>query len=111
MIKQCLLIFTLAIPLFCSAQSDKIDEATVQIHGDSDGHFSNLETLNKNFEGVRVVTLGEQTHFDGATFDAKIQLVKYLHENLTLIFLLLKVVIMIVARRLNYWQEVILKAY
>lgn len=82
MIKQCLLIFTLAIPLFCSAQSDIIDEATVQIHGDSEGRFSNLETLNKNFEGVRVVTLGEQTHFDGATFDAKIQLVKYLHEKL-----------------------------
>lgn len=82
MIKQCLLIFTLAIPLFCSAQPDIIDEATVQIHGDSDGHFSNLETLNKNFEGVRVVTLGEQTHFDGATFDEKVQLVKYLHEKL-----------------------------
>jgi len=82
MINRYLLIFTLAIPLFCSAQFDEIDEATVQIHSDNDGRFSNLETLNKNFEGVRVVTLGEQTHFDGATFDAKIQLVKYLHEKL-----------------------------
>lgn len=82
MIKKFLLIFTLAIPLFCSAQFNKIDQATVQIHGDNDGQFSNLETLNANFEDVRVVTLGEQTHFDGATFDAKIQLVKYLHEKL-----------------------------
>lgn len=82
MIKKSLLIFTLAIPLFCNAQYDKIDKATVQIHANEDGRFLNLETLNKNFEGVRVVTLGEQTHFDGATFDAKIQFIKYLHEEL-----------------------------
>ena len=82
MINRYLLIVTLAIPLLCGAQPNRIDEATVQIHGDKDGRFSNLETLNENFEGVRVVTLGEQTHFDGATFDAKIQLVKYLHEKL-----------------------------
>lgn len=82
MINRYLLIVTLAISLLCSAQSKRIDEATVQIHSDNGGRFSNLENLNENFEGVRVVTLGEQTHFDGATFDAKIQLVKYLHEKL-----------------------------
>jgi len=82
MIKRFLLILAFAIPLFCDAQPNKIDEATVHIHSDNDGRFSNLATLNENFEGVRVVTLGEQTHFDGATFDAKIQLVKYLHEKL-----------------------------
>ena len=82
MIKMYLMIIAFAIPLFCSAQARLTDEATVQIHGDNNGRFSNLETLNENFEGVRVVTLGEQTHFDGATFDAKIQLVKYLHEKL-----------------------------
>jgi len=82
MIKRFLLLFTLAIPLLCDAQSNKIDEGTIQIHSDNDGRFSNLATLNENFKGVRVVTLGEQTHFDGATFDAKIQLVKYLHEKL-----------------------------
>lgn len=70
------------MPVFCVAQSSNVDKATVQILADNKGRFSNLETLNENFEGVRVVTLGEQTHYDGATFDAKIQLVKYLHEKL-----------------------------
>lgn len=82
MIRDTLLLLTLAIPLFCNAQFNKIDKTTVQINADKNGRFANLKTLNKEFDSVRVVTLGEQTHFDGATFDAKIQLVKYLHEEL-----------------------------
>lgn len=31
---------------------------------------------------TQIIALGEQTHFDGATFDAKVQLIKYLHEQL-----------------------------
>jgi erythromycin esterase len=82
MIKTYLTLLIIALPILSTAQDNRIEAATVQIHVDKDGRFSNLSMLNSNFEGVRVVTLGEQTHYDGATFDAKIQLVKYLHEEL-----------------------------
>ncbi|TVT41547.1 hypothetical protein FNT36_08905 [Hymenobacter setariae] len=38
--------------------------------------------LRQALAGVRVVMLGEQTHQDGATFEAKIHLVRYLHDSL-----------------------------
>ena len=38
--------------------------------------------LRQALAGVRVVMLGEQTHQDGATFEAKVHLVRYLHDSL-----------------------------
>ncbi|MET4108162.1 erythromycin esterase family protein [Hymenobacter sp. UYP22] len=38
--------------------------------------------LRQALAGVQVVMLGEQTHQDGATFEAKIKLVRYLHDSL-----------------------------
>lgn len=38
--------------------------------------------LKKIFNDKSVVLLGEPSHFDGAIFNAKIDLIKYLHENL-----------------------------
>ena len=33
-------------------------------------------------ENAKIVLLGEQTHFDGATFDKKVEIIKQLHEEL-----------------------------
>lgn len=52
------------------------------INIDSNGLFSNLKILNKYLTNAQIISLGEQTHLDGATLDAKVQLVKYLHEQL-----------------------------
>ena len=82
MFKAILLICFLTAPAVSIAQNSTIKDHTQAIQTDEQGRFFNLNVLEKPLTGVQVVTLGEQTHFDGATFDAKIQLIKYLHEVL-----------------------------
>jgi len=53
-----------------------------QLLTDSTGNFMNLNRLNNYWSEAQIIALGEQTHFDGATFDAKVQLIKHLHEQL-----------------------------
>ncbi len=45
----------------------------------SNGSYDFLNTVLKN---KKIVLLGEQSHGDGATFDEKVTLIKYLHEKL-----------------------------
>lgn len=45
-------------------------------------NFSDLSFLKSTLQGVRIIGLGEQMHYDGATYNAKVRLIKYLHENL-----------------------------
>ena len=47
-----------------------------------DGSLSDLRPLKKVLKGVRVVQLGEQSHGDGASFQAKARLVRFLHREL-----------------------------
>jgi len=82
MLKPILILCLLTVSYYCQAQNTWINKYTDPILQDQKGSFSNLAVLAPALKDVSVVTLGEQTHFDGATFDAKIQLIKYLHEQL-----------------------------
>jgi|GEM_PF-376115 len=48
----------------------------------SDVNFEDLMPLKKCIGSARVVMLGEQSHGDGATFDAKTRLIRFLHEQM-----------------------------
>ena len=47
-----------------------------------DDDFGDLDGLAKLIGDARIVQLGEQTHRDGATFRAKVRLVRFLHERM-----------------------------
>ena len=44
--------------------------------------FEDLSFLAKVLEGNKILGLGEQSHLDGASNDARVRLIKYLHEKL-----------------------------
>jgi len=48
----------------------------------SDIDFADLQALKPLIGSAQVVMLGEQSHGDGATFDAKTRLIKFLHEQM-----------------------------
>ncbi len=41
-----------------------------------------VESLKEILSNARIVLLGEQTHGEGATFDAKVKLIKFLHQEM-----------------------------
>jgi erythromycin esterase len=65
--------------LVCSGQSNIFPIKSI---AQNDTDFSDLVCLDQPLTGVKIVALGEQSHGDGATFDGKIRLIKYLHEKL-----------------------------
>jgi erythromycin esterase len=43
--------------------------------------FNNLHFLKEELKDVKIVGLGESSHYMGKTYTAKVKLIKYLHEN------------------------------
>ncbi|MCE4566149.1 erythromycin esterase family protein [Maribellus sp. CM-23] len=68
----------------CKNETDIILENTYPISSisPSDDNFADLIFLNNVLKNKQIVFLGEASHGDGATFQAKTRLVKFLHEEL-----------------------------
>ncbi len=71
------LMLTIAALNGTDAQEDKIDWLRNSSHKIKDFAF-----LKQYLKDVKIVALGEQSHGDGATIKAKIELIKFLHEKL-----------------------------
>lgn len=49
---------------------------------DNNEDFSDFDRLDSLLKGVEIVMLGEQSHGEATTYDTKIKLIKYLHQEL-----------------------------
>ncbi|MEZ4951432.1 MAG: erythromycin esterase family protein [Saprospiraceae bacterium] len=52
------------------------------IVNDENENFTNYSGLDSILKNVEIVMLGEQSHGEATTYDTKIKLIKYLHQNL-----------------------------
>ncbi|WP_255896672.1 erythromycin esterase family protein [Rufibacter sediminis] len=61
-----------------------IKENTIAVHdmNPSNEDYTDLLPLKSVLKDTEVIGLGEQTHYDGSTFQAKTRLVKFLHQEL-----------------------------
>lgn len=81
------LIILIFIPFFNFAQHantllDNFKIHTLENLSGTDTNFADLQFLKNVLKDKRIVLLGEQSHGDGATFDAKVKLVKFLHQEM-----------------------------
>ena len=60
----------------------KTNQVPLRTIDPTDVNFEDLKPLKKSIGNSRVVMLGEQTHGDGAAFDAKTRLIRFLHEQM-----------------------------
>jgi erythromycin esterase len=82
--KNILTFFFLIITATAEAQPADLQKSVVQVRSidPADTDYSDLAGLRAAVGDARVVLLGEQTHGEATTFQAKIRLVKFLHEKM-----------------------------
>lgn len=78
--KNLILIFTVLIT-FSNIRAQTYVKPIRTINPNST-NFEDLTFLKETLKDVRILGLGEQSHMDGATNDARVRLIKYLHEEL-----------------------------
>ena len=80
-----LLFLTLNLTVFSQENlnsnncSEFIDLGKVK---ESNEDFSTFEPLKSTLKDVEIVMLGEQSHGEGTTYETKIKLIKYLHQEM-----------------------------
>jgi erythromycin esterase-like protein len=79
-----LLATLLSFSGFCQSQSIIQNFSVYPLRSiqSTDVDFSDLELLKDILTDKRIVLLGEQSHGDGASFEAKVRLVKFLHQEM-----------------------------
>jgi erythromycin esterase len=80
----CLLMQLIGFQIFGQKNTKNyVSQQAVQVRhiNIAEDNFEDLEALGLAIGDSRIVALGEQSHGDGTTFEAKGRLVKYLHEK------------------------------
>jgi len=85
--KKISILFFLLYTLIINAQepiSETINSRLVDLHkvGDNDENFEGFERIKNEIGAAQIVMLGEQSHTDATTFETKIKLIKYLHQEM-----------------------------
>jgi len=85
-----LALLAAALPFLSSAQHEyrAEDSAWLKNHAHvisidpQNNDYSDLQSLRQSIGDSKIVMLGEQSHGDGTTFEAKVRLIKFLHEQM-----------------------------
>ncbi|MFN7258526.1 MAG: erythromycin esterase family protein, partial [Cyclobacteriaceae bacterium] len=76
------LLIVVSIPLIAQTSDTGFPIHQIKSIDPSQTDFVDLEPLKEALKDKRIVLLGEQSHGEGATFQAKVRLIKFLHEQL-----------------------------
>ena len=82
------LIFILLFTNYLYAQQtitySTIKDQLIDLHDVANGNedFTGYEPIKELLADAQIVLLGEQSHGDGTTYDTKVKLIKYLHQEL-----------------------------
>lgn len=76
-------LFCFVLVIFAQNEVAWLKKNIIPLPLDSSTAFTNkFETLKKYIGDAKIVMLGEETHGDGTTFKTKVELIKFLHQNM-----------------------------